>query len=292
MIYRQKSKKGTFGLKIVIGLVVLLLILRFFGVNFTDGMLKNTFNYVLESKSSFLAPVRGTLVYFKSKRSLENDLKQLQAQYTDARLDLLTNQALSQEFENFKLHYGQVASSTRPLKVILRPPFMPFDTIRLSGDLSAYVVDNPVFYKNVIVGKLVEKTGRYGSVKLFSTPGEVTPATIKGRQFEAKGLGGGRYSIDAPMDFEVAEGDPVLYPNEQIILLGVVGQIESSEEDLFKKIYFNLPVALDEMSYVTIGVQPVQPLILSDQEEQDTGTSTDEVVSDNQQNDDESEPAQ
>jgi hypothetical protein len=119
----------------------------------------------------------------------------------------------------------------------------------------------------VVIGTLVEKTGRYGSVKLFSSPNEVTPAVVKGVQFEAKGLGGGRYYLEAPKDFVVAENDPVLYPNEQIILLGVVGQIESNEEDLFKKIYFNLPVPIESISYVSVGTQQIQTVQVAPQDE-------------------------
>jgi len=259
MIYRQKNRRSTFGIKIVIGLVALFLVLRFFNINLTDGVLKNGFNYILESKSAILSPARGTLVYFQSKKKLEESQKRLLAENTDLKLKALTGVAISQEFESFKSQFTEFGTGTQPIKVILKPPFMLFDIIRLSGDLESYAEGSPVFYKNVIIGTLVEKTSRYGSVKLFSTPDTVTPALIKGVQFEAGGLGGGRSQIEVPKDFDLKEGDPILYPNQEVILLGVVGQLESSEEDLFKKVYFNLPVPLDSISYVTIGtLQPYE----------------------------------
>ncbi len=288
MIYRPKNRKSTFGLKFVITLFVILVALRFFGVNFTDGMLKNAFNYVIESKSSVLAPARGALVYFQSKKELAEKNETLKKQNTDLLIDALTTTAVTQEFETFRSQFGQIAGETQPIKVILKPPFLPFDMIRISGSLEAYAEGSQVFYKNVVIGTLVEKTGRYGSVKLFSSPNEITPAVVKGVQFEAKGLGGGRYFLEAPKDFDVAENDPILYPNEQVILLGVVGQIESSEEDLFKKVYFNLPVPIESISYVSIGTQLIQPIQASqetqpqDDEESDTDVTNPENTQDEQ----------
>ncbi len=272
MIYRQKNRRGTGGIKIVIGLVVLLVLFRILNINLTDGFLKNGVNYVLESKSVILSPIRGTLVYFQSKNKLEESQRKLLAENMDLKLDALTSLAITQEFEYFKTLFGDVSSSTQPIKVILKPPFTPFDTVSLSGNLDPYAEGSSVFYQSVLIGTLTEKTGRYGSVKLLSTPGNVTPALIKGVQFEAKGLGGGRYIIEAPKDFDIKEGDPILYPSEQVILLGVVGQLESKEEDLFKKVSFNLPVPLDSISYVSIQTiappKPVETANLTEANEQ------------------------
>jgi cell shape-determining protein MreC len=259
MIYRQKNKRSTLGIKIVIFCVVLFALFRIFNINLTDGVLKNGFNYVFESKSAALSPLRNALVYFQSKKNLEESHKKLLAENTDLKLDVLTGQAMTQEFESFKSQFTEFATDTAPIKVILKPPFMPFDLVRLSGNLENYAEGSPVFYKNVIVGTLKEKTNRYGTVELFSMPNRITPALIKGVQFEAKGLGGGRYSLEVPKDFDIKEGDPILYPNERVILLGAVEQLESNEEDLFKKVFFNLPIPLDSISYVTIGtLQPYE----------------------------------
>lgn len=255
MTYRQRNKKRNIGLKIIIGCIVLFIILRFFGINLTDNILKNSFNYVVESKTIMFAPLRNMIGYFESKSKLEEENKNLKAENVNLKLSALTNQTINEEFETFKKQFSEPATNTTPIKVILKPPFMPFDIIRLSGNLETTTVGDLVFYQNVVIGTLVEKTNKYGSVELFSTPGKVIPASVKGTQFEAKGLGGGRYVMEVAKDFDIQEGEAIVYPHETIILLGVVGQIESNEEDLFKKIYFNTPVTLDAISYVTIGIQ-------------------------------------
>lgn len=255
MTYRQRNKNKNMGTKILIGCVVAFVVLRIFGINFTDGVLKNSFNYIMESRTAAFAPLKNSLVYFQSKKTLEEENRRLKGENLNLNLSTLTNQTLNQEFEGYRNQFADVAAGSNPIKVILKPPFMPFDIIRLGGDVEQYTVGNLVFYKNVIIGSLVEKTSRYASVELFSTPGKVTPASIKGTQFEAKGLGGGRYVMEVSKDFEVSEGDAIVYPHEKVVLLGVVGEIESNEEDLFKKIYFNTPVPISSISYVTIGIQ-------------------------------------
>ena len=255
MTYRQRNKKRNIGFKIIIGCIVLFVALRLFGINITDGVLKNSLNYVVESKTIMFSPLRNFIGYFESKKKLEEENKNLKSENVSLKLATLTNQTINDEFETFKKQFTEPATNTASVKVILKPPFMPFDIIRLSGNLESYTVGDLVFYQNVVIGTLVEKTNKYGSVELFSTPGKVIPASIKGTQFESKGLGGGRYVMEVAKDFEVTEGEAIVYPHEKIILLGVIGQIESNEEDLFKKIYFNIPVSLDAISYVTIGIQ-------------------------------------
>ena len=43
-------------------------------------------------------------------------------------------------------------------------------------------------------------------------------------------------------------------PVKNILVLGVVEFIESKEENLFKKIYFNTPIPISEISYVTMEI--------------------------------------
>ncbi len=111
-----------------------------------------------------------------------------------------------------------------------------------------------MFYKSIVIGKITEKDNTYATVELFSSPDKIVPVTINGTQFEAKGLGGGRFVLEASKEFEVAVGDPIIYPEQKVLVIGVVEFIESKEEDLFKKIYFNVPVPISTISYVTVGI--------------------------------------
>lgn len=255
MIYRQRNKKKINGTKVIIGLFISFLILRIFNVTFFGDFFTNTTNTILESKMTIFSPLKNSLLYFKSKKELSLENEKIKNENFDLKLSSLTQQATEAEFNEFKKLYANISTSTSTVKVLLKPPFMPFDTIRIAGNINTYEIGNLVFFQNVVIGTLVENTNSFGTVELFSTPGKKTPAIIKGTQFEANGLGGGRYEMEVPKDFEVQVGDTILYPHEKIILLGVVEQSEVREDDLFKKIYFNTPVPLDSLSYVTIGIK-------------------------------------
>ncbi len=253
MIYHQRNRRKYSGVKIVIGFFIIILILRVFNINFLSKIFDHPINYILESNLTILNPVKNSFSYFKNKKDLEEKNKQLQLENTDLKLKNLLDENISQEFEYFRNQFGTTINLNNIFKVILRPPFTPFDNIKITGDLKNYQNGDFVFYKNILIGKIVDKDDKYATVELFSSPDKITPIILKGSQFEAKGLGGGRFVFDGSKEFDVKVGDPIVYPDQDILILGTVEFIESKEEDLFKKIYFNLPVSLNMISYVSVG---------------------------------------
>ncbi len=258
MIYRQRNKSKFKEIKIIGGILVILLIFRIFNFSFVTNMFNQPVNYILESNAYMLRPIKNTLVYFRDKKALETQVQKLQSENVDLKLENLLNKNITQEFEYFKNQFGEFPEQNNIAKVILRPPFTPFDIIKIAGKLEAYNVGDFIFYKNILIGKIVEKDNRYATVKLFSSPEKKTPVTVNGTQFEAHGLGGGRYVFESSKDFDVSEGEPVVYPEQSVLVLGVVEFVESQEADLFKKIYFNLPTPLNMISYVTVGLTQPQ----------------------------------
>jgi cell shape-determining protein MreC len=254
MTYRQRNKNKHRGIKVILTIFVLLLVLRFFNNSLVTRIFDAPVNYILKSNAVVISPLKHTLVYFKDKQDLESRVAALEEENINLKLETLFNRTISQEFNYFVSQFGTTTPATSFYKVILKPPFTPFDNIRIAGQLSNKQVGDFVFYKNILIGKIVEKNNSYATVELFSTPNKSTPVVVNGTQFEAKGLGGGRYVFETSKEFELKEGDPVVYPEQTILVLGVVEFIETREEDLFRKVYFNLPVTLDTISYVTVGI--------------------------------------
>lgn len=254
MIYRQRNNKKHRTIKIIGSIFILFIIFRIFNITIVSHIFNTPVNYILESNNKIVSPFKNTLVYFKDKKELQKQVEQLQAENIDLKLDVLLNRNITEEFEYFKNQFGTTSPQNNIYKVILKPPFTPFDSIRISGNLEFKNVGDFVFYKNILIGKIVEKDTQYASVELFSSPQKTVPVELKSSQFEAKGLGGGRYVFEVSKEFDIAEGEPIVYPEQTILILGVVEFIESNEEDLFKKIYFNLPISLDRISYVTVGM--------------------------------------
>ncbi len=251
MIYRQRNKNKFKGYKIIFIIFITLFIFRIFNGHFFINIFNSPINYILESHSIVLSPFKHTLLYFKSKNDLEAEVEQLKKENGDLKLENLLSKTISQEFEYFYSEFGTTTIGDL-YKVILKPPFTPFDTMQISGNLSQKQDGAFVYYKSVLIGKLIEHNNSYGTVELFSSPEKVTPVVINGTQFEAKGLGAGRFILECSKEFEVEIGDSILYPDQKIRILGVVEYIEKKEEDLFKKVYFNLPVTIDSISYITI----------------------------------------
>lgn len=254
MTYHQRNRNKISGTKIIIGIFVLILILRMFNVGIVVRIFDTPINYILESHATILSPLKNTLTYFKSKKELDSRVQSLEEENINLKLENLLQKTMEQEFEYFKNEF-QASSTSQLYKVILKPPFTPFDNIRITGNLDSTQIGDLVFYKTILIGKITEKDSHYGTVELFSTPNKVTQVSIKGTQFEAKGLGGGRFVLEASKEFEISEGEPILYPEQKVLILGIVEFIELKEEDLFKKIYFNVPVPISTISYITIGVQ-------------------------------------
>jgi cell shape-determining protein MreC len=254
MIYRQRNKNKNTGTKVIFSLIVFLVILRIFNISIFVDMFDAPVNYILESNTVVLSPLKNTLVYFKSKKDLEEQVRTLQSENTNLKLENILGQTVTQEFEYFKTQFGEDVPENKLYKVILKPPFTPFDNIQITGDLSTKNIGDFVFYKSILIGKIIEKNNRYATVELFSTPNKIIPITIQGQQFEAKGLGGGRFIFEVSKELEINQGEPIIYPEQKLLILGVAEFIESKEENLFKNVYFNVPIPISSISYVSVGI--------------------------------------
>jgi len=250
MIYRPKNKKNPS--KFILVLILIFIILRLFDNSFVIKIFDYPVNYILESQNYLFEPIKNKIVYFQDKEILTNKINELEKENLELKLNQIFNQSNIQEFEYFIEHFGTIQEQKELFRVVMQPPSAPFDIIKITGNLIDYNKDDFVLYKNILIGQIVEKNNKYASVKLFSSPDTSTTILIKGSQFEAKGLGGGRYMFEVAKDFEIEEGDVVLYPDQYPFIIGLVGLIESTQEELFKKIYFNIPIALKSLSYVSI----------------------------------------
>lgn len=253
MIYHPKNKtKGSFT-KIVILFFVVVLVLRFFNNSLIIQVFNYPVHYILDSTHTILKPFKHSLLYFKDRDDLQNRIIELEKQNLELSLNQIVQQSNTQEFDYFINNFGVATNTSELFRVISRSPFMAFDFIRITGNLQQYTVDDFVFYKSILIGKIIEKNNTYATVQLFSSPDQKTLISVKGAQFEAKGLGGGRYLFEVGKDFDIQEKDIILFAGKDMYIMGVVELIESNESDLFKKVYFNTPVSISELSYVSVG---------------------------------------
>lgn len=253
----RKDKGGKFKI-IIITLIILFLILNYFKLTSF-----HTFGFfvsgpVLKTKEVILSPFNNFFAYFKSKQELEEKNKELEKEISNLKIEVLSSeilrfeyQSILKETENSKQETEQ---SVEIAKVILKPPFSSFDNLVLGGQFDQSDLNQKVFYRNIFIGEIVEITNKTAIVKLASASKNISPVKLSdGNLFEAIGKGYGQYEITLPKDVEVKVGDPVAYPENEIVLFGVVNKVVTSEDDLFNKVLFNIPIDFAEINYVRIG---------------------------------------
>ena len=79
MIYHQRNRRKYNSVKIIIGFFIVVLIIRLFNISFLSKVFDHPINYILESNSVVLNPVKNIVVYFKYKKDLEEKNKQLES---------------------------------------------------------------------------------------------------------------------------------------------------------------------------------------------------------------------
>lgn len=259
-------KKKRVGLKIIIVIIILLFIatnifkwtpFHSFGLKITEPVLK--------IKDMTLSPFNNFFSYFKSKRDLETKNEELEKEIANLKIEVLSSQIL--EFEHKDLLEQVIVNSDNDLvesveiaKVISRPPFSSFDSLLLSGNFDDTKIGQKVFYRNILLGEIVDVTPTVATVKLNSASGNTFIGRLgDGSEFEILGRGSGQYEMTLQKGVDIKQGDPIIYPEEKIVLIGIVNQVFATDDDLFNKVLFNIPINFKDLNYVRIG-QPMDVL--------------------------------
>jgi cell shape-determining protein MreC len=245
----RKEKKSVFKITLLI-LFVVFLALNFFKWQPLNSFVLSVSNPLLELKENIYKPFSGFFDYFGSKNKLNKEVESLKKENSNLRLQVLTNIIVESEYNN--LIKQNLSSEIEIAKVILKPPYSSFDTMIISGNFDESKIGQKVFFQNIILGEVVEVRQNTAIIKLYSASSNKTVAKLtNGNQFEVIGKGSGQYEMILPKDAVIKEGDPIIYPDENIVLFGAINKITSTEDELFQKVLFNIPVDFKDINYVT-----------------------------------------
>ena len=136
--------------------------------------------------------------------------------------------------------------------VITRPPFSPYDTFVINAN-DQIRVDQKVFYKQLLIGRVIEVYGSSAIVKLFSSSDEKIAVKLLDNNFEAEGQSNLSFKIRIPKSLTVSENIPV-YSAEANSVLGIVQSINSNEASAFQDVYFRYPISIKDLIYVEIEI--------------------------------------
>jgi cell shape-determining protein MreC len=247
----RKEKKSVFKITLLI-LFILFLVLNYFKWQPLNSVILPLSKPLLEAKEIIYKPFSGFFDYFGSKKKLNEELENLKNENSNLRLQVLTNIIIESEYND--LIKQSTTSEIEIAKVILKPPFSSFDTMIISGNFDQSKIGQKVFFQNIILGEVVEVRKSSAIVKLYSASSNKTVAKLSdGNQFEVIGKGSGQYEIILPKDAVIKEGDPIIYPDENIVLFGAINKITSTDDELFQKVLFNIPVDFKDINFVTFS---------------------------------------
>lgn len=194
--------------------------------------------------------------YFRSKGSLIDENNFLKDQVNTLTSENADRQSLS--LENAKLNdllsRGQPKNSI-VAKVLEKPGFSPYDVLTLDvGSEKGVVVGDKVLFSNIALGQIAEVGSGFSKARLFSSSGNKFNAVLGDTksEAEAEGQGGGGFEILLPKGVMVKEGDPVVLPQISTKVFGFVKSVSNLPGDVFQKIFFSLPVNLNEIDFVSI----------------------------------------
>lgn len=197
-----------------------------------------------------------TASFTNSNKLLEENAA-LKTELERKNLILATLADLAIENQELKELGGRQLQKVFVLAAILnRPPVSAYDTLIIDtgSNEGVAVGDMAAVGENSAIGEISSVTKNSATVTLYSTPNRETPVAIGLERAEApaRGKGDGNFEIRLPKGVAVEIGDAIVLPSINHRLLGFVTKIETSPNDPFQVILFNLPINLNTLRFVII----------------------------------------
>jgi cell shape-determining protein MreC len=212
--------------------------------------------YFLLGRDVVFSPFTTMLSHFQSKEDLLKENDSLSDEVSTLKIRLLTNEIIERDYKELLLLQEGRDGGGKFAKVLLKPPYSSFDNLIIIGNLEGIDGGDQVFYQNIALGDIFTVNGDIATVKLYSASGHsLTAKLLSGEQIDVMGKGFGRYEATLSKDIEVKKGDPIVLPDKSVIILGVVNEVSQSDDQLFNKILFNIPVDFRDINHVSVEKQ-------------------------------------
>jgi len=218
----------------------------------------------------FFAPARNIVVKFFVAVShpllilnkKDDEVSVLKNRVAELESKILMLEPLEKENQELKALFSRPEEAKKYIlgAIISRPPQSPYDVLIIDAGSDNGVKEGmtATAFSNILLGYTTDVFSKTSKMKLISFPGEETNALIESVSTGAKisvtavGRGGGDIEIKIPSSLEVHSGDRITTPGTYPLMLGIVERAEINLSDPFQKIFFRLPVNLQELNYVMI----------------------------------------
>ncbi|MDP6387701.1 MAG: rod shape-determining protein MreC [Candidatus Pacebacteria bacterium] len=197
----------------------------------------------------------------RSKKALVTENKNLKGRIKEIKFKLLSTELLKQENNSLnELFNRQIfdIEDTVLGTVLARPAVSFYDTFVIDIGKNADIRggENVLVFEDIFIGTVDKVHRTTSTVKLFSSPGEVSQVSIGPENIaaSAEGIGGGNFIIKLPRGAEIQKGDIVTMPKISTKIFAVVEEIESDPSDPFLTVLFKNPVNMNEVKWVQVVI--------------------------------------
>lgn len=202
--------------------------------------------------------------YLRSRGELVSELEMLRAKVTtETGTQLSINRLLDENMQLRALSSVGTTSERLMARVIARPNSLAYDLMQIDRGYDHGVnVGVPVYSGlDSVVGVVVEVSAKYSFVELFTTPGFESTAYIIGPNVfsNLEGMGGGVARVKLPQGVPLDVGQLVLLPGVSSGVYGEIVSVENHPTQPEQYGYVTPPIAINNIFYVSIDNEAVQP---------------------------------
>ena len=261
-LLHHKEKGNRLFNKVFVSILIviaIIIIVRIFFPNTFTNSLQYISSPFWKAKNSSVEGVINSSQLLRSKRSLVFENDNLKTQIRESEFKLLEFEFLKQENRSLKeLLSREVFDIKNTIlgAVLARPNVSPYDTFVIDIGESSNIKKGESAYVsgNVFIGKIDKVYKNTSTVKLFSSPGEITPVSIglQNISANAEGRGGGNFIVRLPRGTEVEKGDIITMPDINIKLFAIVEEIKADPSDPFVTILFKNPININDIKWVQV----------------------------------------
>lgn len=238
-------------------------LLGVFGALFLIFILNGLNNPLRHFFSNVTIAVSKPFLKFENKISLNEENNSLREKINELEVKILSYEILEEENRQLKEAVLRTEGTEGKDEYILgftlsRPPVSPYDVLLIDiGSKNGIKAGMEVTaYADILIGYVSEVFSNTSKVKLISFPKNEMNAVVLSSNIPvtAIGRGGGNMEIILPKEVEIKEGEKIVIPGINPLILGIIEKIESVPTDPFQKLLLRIPVNLQELRYVMINL--------------------------------------
>lgn len=197
--------------------------------------------------------------FFRDRRALAEEVKELEQALAVAKRDSLTQQRLWEENNRLRNLLGADDEVRIAAGVIARPNELPHDMLQIDrGSTHGVTVGAPVFVgRDVVIGLVSHVAPQYAFVTLVTDPGFSSTAFISGPNIvvSMEGIGGGMARVHVPQGIPLRKGNLVYLPSIEPGTYGRITYVENEPTQPEQYGYISPDIAISGLFQVAVGAQ-------------------------------------